>query len=109
MSKSALSQRARQTGPGTILRGLVISFCLTIAAAAQQPPPKAIPVDEETDPGKAPPPKVPKAIPVPDAAPEPAPPKSKPAPAPRPAADPSTPKSPEDDLFDYCELLYSKA
>ncbi len=100
-----MSQRARQSGPRNLLHGLAVSLCLTIAAPAQSPPPKAIPVEEETDPGPAPAPRAPKAIPVPDAAPEPAAPKPKPAPAPRA---PSAAKSPEDDLFDYCELLYSK-
>src|SRR6185436_9295509 len=76
---------------------------------AQQPPPKAIPVEEETDPGPAPAPRVPKAIPVPDAAPEPAAPRPRPAAVPRAPSGPAAAKSPEDDLFDYCELLYSKA
>ena len=48
-------------------------------------------------------------VPVPDAAPEPVPPKGKPVPAPNPAPrGPAVPKTPEDDLFDYCELLYAK-
>ena len=90
-----------------ILRGLVASLCLTSVADAQQVPPKAVPVEEETDPGPAPVPQVRKALPVPDAAPEPVPPKGKPVPAPAPRG-PAVPKTPEDDLFDYCELLYSK-
>jgi len=106
MSNFALSPRARQISHGTILSGLVMMLCLAGIAKAQQPPPKAVPVEEETDPGPAPAPKVPKAIPVPDSAPEPAAPRPRPAPATRV---PAAPKSPEDDLFDYCELLYSKA
>src|SRR5687767_9412591 len=109
MSKFALSPRARQISHGTILSGLAVLLCLAGMAEAQKPP-KAVPVEEETDPGPAPAPKVPKAIPVPDAAPEPATPRPRPAAAvPRAPASPAAAKSPEDDLFDYCELLYSKA
>ncbi len=102
-----MNQHARKTGAGMIFRWLVVFLCLTSAAAAQQRPPKAVPVEEETDPGPAPAPQVRKAVPVPDAAPEPAPPKGKPAPVPAPRG-PAALKTPEDDLFDYCELLYSK-
>src|SRR5688572_1760193 len=110
MSNFAPSPRARQISHGTILSGLVFMLCLAGMAEAQKPPPKAVPVEEETDPGPAPVPKVPKAIPVPDAAPEPAAPRPRPAAAvPRTPASPAAAKSPEDDLFDYCELLYSKA
>ena len=106
MSKTALSFRARNH-----VRRAVLCLLAGLAgnALAQNPPPKAIPVEERTDPGPAPAPRPPRAAPVPDATPEP-PPRVQPAPAatPRPATGEPA-KSPEDDFFEYCDLLFSKA
>jgi tetratricopeptide (TPR) repeat protein len=77
-------------------------------SVAQNPPPRAVPVEESTDAGPAPAPRPPRAVPVPDTETEPAP-RVQPVPdAPRPAAGGGV-KTPEDDLFDYCELLFAKA
>lgn len=108
MSHIALSPRASPTIQRIILCVVAALLYPGWPAAAQQSPPKAVPVEEETDAGPAPVPRVPKAVPVPDSAPEPAAPRTRPAPGPKPAPAGSA-KSPEEDLFDYCELLYSKA
>lgn len=85
------------------------AFCFPLLpAAAQQPPPRAIPVDEaDPAPGRAP-----VAPPRAEAVPEPGMEPAAPAPAanPKPVAPRPVPsnKSPEDDLFEYCELLYSR-
>jgi tetratricopeptide (TPR) repeat protein len=92
-----------------LLRGLAAVLCSAGTIGHGQAPPRAVPVEEETDPGPPPAPRVPKAIPVPDAAPEPAVPRPKPAVTPKPSDTPAQPKSPEDDLFDYSELLYGRA
>ena len=85
-------------------------------AEAQSPPPKATIVDDEPTPGTLPPAPVPRpkrAEPVPDEPlPEEPPRRAKPAPAPasKPAVRPAPAqiKSAEDELFDLCELLFSR-
>src|SRR5688572_23065319 len=102
MSNSSPSYAARTSGRHFLLCGLLGMLCCAPGVSAQNRPPKAIPVEEETDPGPAPAPNIPKAVPVPDSAPEPSSPKVRPAentPRPAPGANPS--KSPDDDLFDY--------
>ncbi|HWB02546.1 MAG TPA: tetratricopeptide repeat protein [Verrucomicrobiales bacterium] len=110
MIKSALSTIARTFRVPPLVCGVAGLLCCMGPLAAQNPPPKAIPVDEETDPGPAPAPKIPKAIPVPDSEPEPVAPRTRPAEnPPRPAPGNNPAKTADDDLFDYCELLFSKA
>ncbi|HEX2751117.1 MAG TPA: tetratricopeptide repeat protein [Verrucomicrobiales bacterium] len=106
MSKSAPSPAAGKSASRPLICGLVGLLCCAAPVAAQKPP-KAVPVDEETDPGPAPAPKIPKAIPVPDSPPEPAAPPA--AETPRPAPRTNSARTADDDLFDYCELLFSKA
>lgn len=105
MSPIVLSLRSCRTALCLSLWGLAG----TLSAVAQQAPPKAIPVEEETAPGPAPRPAAPKATPVPETDTEPAPERPAAKPAPRPASGGNLVKSPEDDLFDYCELLYSRS
>ena len=109
MSNTATSPAARKTRRHSLICGLVGIICFAGAVSAQNRPPRAVPVDEETDPGPAPAPKIPKAIPVPDSEPEPAAPRTRPAETPRPAPGSNPAKTADDDLFDYCELLFSKA
>ena len=91
------------------LAGGMAAFCFSLLpAAAQQAPPKAIPVDEVDSASGAAPAAPPRAEFVPEPSIEPA------HPAPVSDSKPATPrsassnKSPEDDLFEYSELLFSK-
>lgn len=108
MSITAQSPCIRKPAMITVLCGL--AGFLSFAPVYAQQVPKAIPVEEETDAGPAPRPNAPKAVPVPESSPEPAAPRPRPAatPTPRPSGEKLN-KSPEDDLFDYSELLFSKA
>jgi len=104
MSKTALRFRPRQCVCRVVLCSLAGALPLTEKLAAQNPP-RAIPVEETTGAGPAPGTRPPRAVPVPDTETEPAP-RVQPAP-PRPAT--GGVKTPEDDLFDYCEMLFAKA
>ena len=96
MSKTAQSLRVLPRGRWAVLCACAGASLAAGMARAQNPPPKALPVDERTDPGPAPAVRPPRATPVPDAAPEPAP-RTQPAAA-RPAPGGAI-KTPEDDLF----------
>lgn len=106
MSKPAPRNHARRISRAVILATVA---GLALPGLAQNPPPKAIPVEDGTEPGPAPAPRPPRATPVPDTSPEPAPPRTAPAPAAAPRSPGAAPKTPEEDLFDYCEMLFSKA
>jgi tetratricopeptide (TPR) repeat protein len=111
MRNTALSLYTRRSGRVALLCFLAASGGPATLLQAQGPPPKALPVEERTDAGPAPAPRPPKATPVPETEVEPAPRRAQPAPAasPRPPAADGVPRTPEDDLFDYCEMLFTKA
>ncbi len=109
MSKSATRTLPRLPAASRVmLCAAGAGLSLALISAAQNPPPRAIPVEETTEAGPAPAPRPPRAVPVPETETEPAPRVERAPNAPRPAVREGV-KTPEDDLFDYCELLFSKA